>query len=214
MLVLLLSTLCHALTPIAGVEWTPLSTADLVWVDGERTSGVLVGEFDGLARPDLQAFGGAWLSERLGVVLTLGVARLQSTTWVNDTWRQRHWGVVRPGVDTRLSLTRRDVGHPALWLDLGLHGDIPSARDVSNGYTEDEQAAADEDAWVERARLGGFGGHLGAGVDYRLREGIAVGARYALTYHRGVLQTSETAVVSSLLSSSAALTLSFEWGAR
>ena len=33
----------------------------------------------------------------------------------------------------------------------------------------------------------------------------------ALTWHRGVLQTSETSVVSSLLASSAALTLTFEW---
>lgn len=212
MLALVLALAAQAATPIAGVEWTPLSRSDLVWVDGERTSGLLVGEFDGFVRPSLQAYGGAWLGERLGLVGTLGVARLTSTTWVGEDWTQRHWGVVRPGLDLRLSLTQRVVGKPALWLDLGGHGDIPSARVTSNAFTDEEQELADEDAWIERARLGGFGGHLGAGVDYRLKPGLMVGARYALGYHRGVLQTSETSVVSSWLSSSASLTLGFEWG--
>jgi hypothetical protein len=201
----------RAATPIAGVAWTPLSRSDLVWVDESRTSGVAVGEFDGVVRPALAAFGGAWISNRVGLVGSLGVARLQSTTWSGDTWRQRHWGVFRPEVDLRISLTGRAVGRPSPWLFLGLYGDIPSARDTSNGYSEVEQDAADEDAWAERARLGGIGGRLGAGVDYRLREGLALGATWSLGYHRGFLQTSDMSVVSSWLATEAALLLTFEW---
>ena len=204
----------HAATPIAGVSWTPLSRSDLVWVDEGRTSGVAVGEFDGVARPALAAFGGAWVSERVGVVGSLGVARLQSTTWTGDTWRQRHWGVVRPEIDLRIALSTREVGRPAPWLFLGLYGDIPSARDVSNGYNEAEQEDADEDAWVERVRLGGLGGRLGAGVDYRLRDGLALGATWAVGYHRGFLQSTDTKVVSSWLATEASLLLSFEWPPR
>ncbi|MBW1881491.1 MAG: hypothetical protein JRJ84_24300 [Deltaproteobacteria bacterium] len=216
MLVWLLLALipAHAVTPMAGVAWTPFSRSDLVWTDDGRTSGVGVGEFDGAVRPALTGFGGAWISRRVGLVGTLGVARLQSTTWVGDTYRQRHWGVVRPGMDLRVALSTREVGRPAPWAMVGVHGDIPSARDVSNGYTDDEQDQADDTAFVDRARLGGVGGRVGIGVDYRLREGIAVGAMWAAEYHRGVLRTDEANTVSSWVGADAALLLTFEWPAR
>jgi hypothetical protein len=216
MLVWLLLALipARAATPMAGVAWTPFARSDLVWVDDGRTSGVGVGEFDGMVRPALTGFGGAWISRRLGLVGTLGVARLQSTTWVGDTYRHRHWGVVRPGLDLRIALSGREVGRPAPWVLVGVHGDIPSARDVSNGYTDDEQEQADETAYVDRARLGGLGARVGLGVDYRLREGISVGAMWAAEWHRGVLRTDEANTVSSWVGADAALLLTFEWPRR
>ena len=209
MLTLLVAAAWSA-TPFAGLEYQPLSRLDLTWVDDDRTSGVLAGEFDGAVAPSLQAFGGAWLSRRVGVVGSVGVARLTTTTWVEDTWRQRHWGVIRPAADLRVSLGSREPLRPSPWLYVGVHGDIPSARDTSNGYTEAEREVADEDAWVERARLGGVGGRLGVGLDYRVAPGVAVGARWGLLLHHGMLRTSEAQWVTAWFAADAALLLTFE----
>ncbi len=211
-LLLLTSLLpAQAATPLAGVAWTPLSRADLVWVGDDRTSGVAVGEFDGVVAPNLSAFGGVWLSDSVGLIGSLGLARLTSTTWVGDTWRQRHWGVLRPGIDLRYSLGPREVRRPAAWILGGIHGDIPSARDTSNAYSPEEQAIADEDAALERARLGGFGARVGLGVDYRLAEGIAVGAQWSMRWHQSVLRTDQAMNVSSWVAADVALLLTFEW---
>jgi hypothetical protein len=201
-------------TPLAGVEWTPLSRGDLTWVDDDRTTGVAVGELDGLVRPAMTGFGGVWIGERVGLVAGLGVARLQSTSWVGDVYVARHWGVVRPSMDLRVGILKRELRRPVPWVMLGFHGDIPSSRDVSNGYSEEEQVAADETSYEDRLRLGGLGGRVGAGVDYRLVDGVAIGALYAVEAHWGVLRTSETEVVSSWVSSHASLLLTFEWGPR
>jgi hypothetical protein len=209
MLVLVASTVLAA-TPFAGLEWRPLSRADLAWVAEDRTSGDAVGEFDGVVRPALQAFGGAWLSDRVGLAGSLGVARLTTTSWTGETARQRHWGVIRPELDLRVALTKRSP-HPLPWLLLGFDGDIPSARDVSDGYTADEQAAADRDAQTERLRLGGFGGRLGAGVDARVAPGVSVGACFDLAGHFGVLRSEDASTVSSWLATGAAVLVTFDW---
>lgn len=214
MLSLILPALAAAATPFVGLAWQPLSRADLLWVDEGRTSGVAVGEFDGVVDPPLQAFGGVWLSDDIGLVGSLGVARLQTTTVVGDTWRQQHWGVIRPAIDIRYAIGPREVGRPAPWATLGVHGDIPSARDVSNGYTDEEQAQADQEAFIDRARLGGVGARMGVGLDYRLREGIAIGGMYTIGWHRGLLRTDEADVVSSWVSGRAQLLVTFEWPGR
>src|SRR5690606_31447825 len=67
MLPVLLAALAHAAEPYAGVEWRPLSRADLAWVEEGRTSGAGVGELDGTVRPALQAHGGLWLGERVAL---------------------------------------------------------------------------------------------------------------------------------------------------
>ncbi|MFT7517925.1 MAG: hypothetical protein ACI9MC_000049 [Kiritimatiellia bacterium] len=211
MLLIMLSTLGWTATPTAGLEWAPLSRADLSWVAEGRTTGRAVGELDGTAHPALRAWAGAWLSERFGLTGGLGVARLQSTVWVDDTWRSRHWGVLRPSIDARFSLLRRDSDLPRPLLLLGLHGDIPSARDVSNGFTEAELEQADVDAEIERARLGGFGGRVGAGADIAVHPNVALGFQWTATWHRSVLRTSEASTVSSWVAGEAALTIAFEW---
>jgi hypothetical protein len=197
--------------PLAGLEWRPLSRADLTWVAEDRTSGTGVAEFDGNVSPLLSAFGGLWLVDRVGLVGGLGVARLTSTTWSGESWRQRHWGVVRPSLDVRFAPWKRTTGRPSPWLLLGGHGDIPSARDTSNAFSDEEEAVAEEDAKVERARLGGLGGRVGVGVDLRFAPGLVVGAQYAVLWHRGVLRTSEQDSVTSWVAGEAALVLGFEW---
>jgi hypothetical protein len=211
LLPLLTMLVAQAATPFAGLEWHPFSRADLAWIEDGRTSGVGVGEFDGVARPALSPHFGAWVSNRTAISLTIGIARLQNTTLVDDIYRQRHWGVIRPGIDVRYAFVDRVVAKPLPWVILGLHGDIPSARDVSNGYTPDEQKAADELAVNERTRLGGAGARAGFGADYRINPHIAFGFLYALELHRSILETDDTSAVTSWLSGSAALTLTFEW---
>lgn len=218
LLQLVLLGFAEAATPFAGLEWRPLARSDLVWVDEQRTSGFAVGEFDGTVRPALQAFGGAWVSRRIGVGGALGVARLTNTTQVDDIIRQRHWGVIRPSLDLRIALLRRSVAgdprRPLPWVIAGIHADVPSARDLSNGYTEDERAAADEASTIERARLAGLGGRVGVGLDYPIAPGLSLGALYTLQWHRGIFRTDDLSIVSQWLATDAAVVLVFEWPQR
>ena len=209
--VLTLATVAVAATPVLGVEWRPLSRADLNWLEDGRSSGLSVGEFDGTVDPGLSAFGGAWWSPRIATLARLGVARLQNTTQVGDVVTQRHWGVIRPAVDLRWGLVKPAPLRPYPWLFAGIHADIPSARDTSNGYSKAEQRAADENATTERARLGGLGGRFGLGADYRPVPSVAVGLQYALTWRRGIFLSEDRQAVSSWLSGEAALVLAFEW---
>ncbi|MBT3218196.1 MAG: hypothetical protein HN348_03825 [Proteobacteria bacterium] len=213
MMILLLAAAAWA-APFFGLEYSPFSRGDLTWVDEDRTSGALVGEFDGLVRPNLQAFVGGWVGEYVALSGTFGVARLQNVTWVEDIYRQRHWGVLRPGFDVRIAPLKRQHRVPTLWFLLGCHGDIPSARDISNGYTDEEQEASDETALGERARLGGVGARVGVGVEQKIAPTISVGALYAVEWQRSVLESDDASAVSSWLSSRAALMLTFHWPGR
>ncbi len=200
-----------AAVPYAGLEWRPLSRSDLAWVDDQRTSGLGVGEHDGVVHPALGAFVGGWISARFALQGGLGVARLTSTTWVGTVWEQRHWGVVRPELAARLALIRPAEGWPVPWVLAGAYGDIPSARATSNGYDEVEQEEADLLATGDRARLAGLGGRLGVGVDLRLHPSFSVGASYSLGLHRSLYLGSDPTTVSTLVSSEAAILGTFWW---
>jgi len=214
MLPVLLAALAHAAEPYAGVEWRPLSRADLAWVEEGRTSGAGVGELDGTVRPALQAHGGLWLGERVALGGSVGVARLQQTARSQDVWRQKHVGVVRPALDLRLAFADAAAQRAQPWLLVGAHVDVPSARDTSNGYTEDEQQAADRAATTERERLGGFGGRLGVGAEYPVTPGLSLGASYALEWHRSFSYGDDFASVGQWLSGEASLWLIFRWRRR
>lgn len=197
--------------PFAGVEWQPLSRADLVWVDEGRASGTTVGEFDGIVNPTLKAYGGAWLTPRLGLSATVGVARIGNTSEVDQVIRHLHWGVIRPGLDVRFALNERRPYRPVAWILTGGHGDIPSARDVSNGYDETEQLAADDAFAVERAQLSGIGGRTGLGVDYEVLPGLDLGAMWAVGYHRTLWRGPDITLLSQAVSAEASLFLQFRW---
>ncbi|MFT4623652.1 MAG: hypothetical protein ACI8PZ_002308 [Myxococcota bacterium] len=212
-LILLLGT-SGAATPTVGLEWRPLSRGDLMWTGEQRTSGLSVGEFDGFVRPALGFYAGAWTGPRTALLGSLGIARLQNTTVVNDQYRQRHWGVIRPALDARFAFADVVERKPIPWILAGLYGDIPSARDVSNGYTDDEQETADELAGAERARLGGAGLRAGFGVDWRFAGGIVIGGQYAVGVHRAVFQADDTDSVTAWTVAEASLLVGFEWPGR
>ncbi|MCA9494026.1 MAG: hypothetical protein KC621_29060 [Myxococcales bacterium] len=209
--VLLLLASARAATPYAGLEWTPLGRADLAWVDAGNETGLVVGGNDGFARPDLMAYGGVWLAERVGAHAAFGAARIQTTSWTEDVYVQRHWGVVRPALDLRLALLRRDRPLPIPWVLVGGHVDLPSSRDVSNGYTEDEQLAADEAATEDRIRLGAWGGRAGAGVDLGVLPYLRLGGQWTLGWQRSLWKSGDPGTVTSFVSAEAAFLLEFQW---
>lgn len=198
-------------TATLGLAWRPLSRADLMWTADGRTSGVAVGEFDGVVAPDLRPFAGVWLAGRWGLLGGLGFARLDATTWTGDTFRQRVWAVLRPELEARWTFWDRRDTRPTPFLLLAGYGDVPFARDTSNTFTEEEQDAADENATLERARLGGFGLRAGLGVDHELVDHLRVGFVTAFRWHQGVLRTSEATTTSSWMAVDAAITVAFEW---
>lgn len=211
MSILALLAVAAAVEPMAGLELVPFSRADAVQVADGRQTGTGVGEFDGTVWPSMRAFGGAWVSERVGLTGTLGIARLTTTTWTGEAWQNRHVGVVRPGADMRFSLLKRSDDRPRPFIMAGLYGDLPSARNTSNAFSPEERDQARRDASVERARLGGMGGRAGMGVDLRVHRSVAVGFIWNVRYHRAVVRTTESTAVTGWLGSEAALTFALEW---
>lgn len=198
----------------AGLAYKPLSRQDLVWVEQDRTSDVLVGEFDGAVRGNLEAFGGVWFNRFVGLNLTLGVAQWLNESVVNDVTSRKSWLVVRPGLDVRLGWIEPKINFPVPWFFAGVHGDIPAVRDRSNGYTPEEQEAASDAATVAGYRLGGVGGKVGAGVDYRILPGFLIGATFGVGIHRGTYVGADSRYGTLWVQTEASLLLAFEWGGR
>lgn len=211
MVLILGSLLSHASPrPLAGATFNPISRGDLSWIAQDRTSGTPVGEFDGIVRPALDPYAGAWLTPRWALVAGLGVARVTVMSRADNVTRQRHWGVVRPALDVWLVPGKREVRLASFGVLAGGYGDIPSARDTSDGYTLDERRIADEDAAAERARLGGGGFRVGGFADWRPAPGIAIGVQAAFRAHFSTARTAESSDVSVWLAAEPALRLTLE----
>lgn len=211
MLLALMVTAQAAPRGFAGLEWRPLSRQDLVWVDENRTSGTTVGEFDGTVKPVLSAFGGAWFNRYVGLSAGLGFAQSTADSRTTETRQQHVWSVVRPSLDVRLGWVEPRDRFPIPWFLVGVYGDIPTVRDVSEQYTEDEQAAADAAALNDRYRLGGVGGRVGAGVDYRILPYLAIGAQFNVGLHRSTYTGADTRFTTLWVATEASILLTFEW---
>lgn len=213
-LLLALSAPAEAGRPFFGLEIEPLSRKDLVWVEEDRTSGTAVGEFDGAVSSVLSAFGGGWFNRHVGLQASLGVALSQSSSVAGDIVRNRTWAVLRPGLDLRLGWAEHGLRKPVPWVLVGAYGDIPISADVSNGYSEEEQAAADEAVLDERFRLGGVGGRVGFGVDYEVLQGLSLGALVSLGLHRSGYTGGDTTFTTLWLSTEASILLTYLWPDR
>jgi hypothetical protein len=203
-----------AATPIAGLEWAPLSRDDLVWVDSGRTTDSAVGEFDGIVWPDLRPFAGAWFGRYVGWTGSLGVARITVTTAAADVVRSRHRGVVRPSTDLRFGLLEPTDLRPRPFLLVGGHVSIPSARETGDGLSPQELAIADADAALERALLGGAGGRVGLGVDVPVSKYLRLGLLWSSRLHTSWSRPADGTSVTTWVASEGALTLMFEWPSR
>lgn len=211
LLVALLVSAHAAPVGFGGLELRPLSRQDLVWVDEGRTSGTTVGEFDGTVKPSLSAFGGVWFNRYVGLSAGLGYAQSVSDSATEDTKQQHLWSVVRPSLDVRLGWMVPRERFPIPWFLVGVYGDIPTVRDRSAEYTEEEQAAADSAAQTDLYRLGGVGGRVGAGVDYRVMPYLAIGAQFDVGLHRSTYTGGDTRFTTLWVATEASILLTFEW---
>ncbi len=213
-LLLLLAQPAEAGRPFFGLEIKPLSRRDLVWVEEDRTSGTAVGEFDGTGTSVLSAFGGGWFNRYVGLQGSLGVALTQQRTDAGEVTRQRTIAVLRPALDVRLGWAEPKLRRPLPWVLVGGYGDIPISADVSNGYSEEEQAAADEAVLNERYRLGGGGGRVGFGVDLEVIQGLALGMVATIGLHRSGYAGGDPDFASLWLATDASLLLTYLWPER
>jgi len=182
--------------PVVGMDWTPLSRADLTWLEDGRSSETGVGEFDGLTRPALAPFAGVRM-EHWDFLGSIGLATMRTAQSDDDGTRIQSVGGLRLGVDTQC--------HPGeteqvdLWVGLGAYGLIPIARDTADFYSEADAADAEFDSAQARARIGGFGARLGAGVMVPVGETVQVGGGAHLVWHGQVSFTETGQTLSSLL---------------
>lgn len=199
-----------AAEPIVGVALRPLSRADLLIVASDGDSGVGVGEEDGVVRPSLDAFAGAWAG-RFGVVGSLGVAAVATVSRSGDALRRETIGVVRPSVAGRWSITPRDATGPHVFPFLALHGDVPWASDRSDAFNDDEADAAQDGARETRFRLAGGGGSAGFGVEIDVGAHARIGGTWEVRLHRGGARSSTAASVTTTTRSDVALLATFHW---
>jgi hypothetical protein len=106
------------------------------------------------------------------------------------------------------------VRFPIPWVVAGVFGDIPTVRDKSSSYTADEQAAADESAKTDAWRLGGVGGRVGLGVDFRIVEGLMLGAQATVGLVGSTYAGGDGNFTTLWVSEEASLLLTFEWPDR
>lgn len=206
----LISATATAAGGAMGVDWVPYSRGDLVWVSEDQSSETLVGEFDGLVRPALTAYGGR-VGDRHAWLFGLGVARTANVDWDGEGFRRVSASALRPSADWQWFMRERQVGAATPWLGLGLHVTIPQAKDAADVYTAEEQSDADEGARALRGRIGGVGGRAGVGGDYRINESLTLGLRYHVTAHRGQIASEDSLSVSWLTWGEAAARLQLEF---
>lgn len=187
-------------SPLFGVEVRPIPRPNPSTVPDVLQAAVA---------PPLAAYGGArwgWVS----VVGSFGVAQRTTRSSADGAASTLRVGLLRPGVDLRLSLLDRPHG-PEPYVMLGGHITLPVVADVSDAYTDEEQASANVAAAEERRRLGRFGARAGGGAIVPLRAGLGVGAQVALEWSRGFALAGQPGTVSSTWTTDASLLLQFEW---
>ncbi len=189
--------------PMMGVEYVPFSRGDAMWVYEEHTSGTGVSELDGWLQPALNFHGGLQ-KDRWAVLASVAVARLTTTTWLGDGRDQTHVGAVRLGAGYRRYAGLPELDRVQAFGDVGLYGVIPSARQQSDSWTDEEQNDADEGAAYTRKSIGALGLWLGPGFGWWVHEQVMLGARYHLVLHRGQILTEDTLSVSTALFGEAA----------
>ena len=203
--------------PVGGyiaADWLPFGQAELAWVDEGRQSGTSAAETDGNLRSPLRLAGGPSFG-RHAVLFSLSTWRETTTTWGSNpedgsdlTTRVRR-GSVRPGASYRWWSRELSDNTPLPYLDVGAYGVIPSVDYRSETWSATEQRSWDGIAEDDKTRIGGFGASAGGGVEVRLDNGIALGARQSFVVHRGAGIDDDQGRVSVLLTTETALTIGF-----
>ena len=208
LLLICLLNAAHAAHGYLGLDYVPLSRADLSAAASGETSGTGLSEFDGVLRPPLTAWGG-WTQGRSAWLLGLSVGWERTASYVGEQRTLSSRGGLRPSLDQRLYLSApfREAGGAQPWLQWGVYGVVPWAREVSDAWTEEEAEAMATLASADRGRIGGYGLRLGGGVEVPLTAGLYLGGRALAVVHQGQVRSEDGVVVSTQIRPEAALTV-------
>lgn len=188
-----------------GVDWVPTGRADLAAVADGELSGTGLGEFDGVLRPPLTAWAG-WRDGQTAYLWGVAAGWSRTVTRVGDSKTVSSRGGLRPSLDVRRYL-REEGGAASPWLQAGVYGTLPWAREASTLYTDEEVEALAAEASADRGRIGGYGLRLGAGVEVGVGESMLVGARWVSVIHQGAVGSEDGLVISTRIFPEAALTV-------
>ena len=167
---------------MAGLEWVPTGRGDSAWVESGQLTGTLVAEGDGWIDPPLSAWAGyAW--EDWALLASMGIAAHNTVTLQaaeEDSVEKTRMLVMaaRPGIEMRRYLG--EEGLTRAWVGSGVYGVLPVVRYTSDSFTEDEQAAYDEQALDDRARITGVGGRASFGAEAFLGQDGDSGSKWGL----------------------------------
>jgi hypothetical protein len=186
---------------IVGLDWVPTGRAELV-AAGE-TSGTGLSEFDGVLRPPMTAWAG-WTHGQTAVLWGLSVGWTRTASYIGDSKTVSARGGVRPSVDVRRALSE---GVVSPWLQAGVYGTVPWAREVSTLYSTEEAAAMATEASADRGRIAGYGVRIGGGAEGALGDAMRIGVRWLMVAHQGNVGTEDGRVISTRLFPETALTV-------
>ena len=200
---ILLAATAHA-GAIMGVDLSPSGRGDLAWVLDGRSTSDLAAETDGLLTPPLTFWGG-WLRDQNALLGGLAVQRTTTWTWSGSDVATVAAGGVRPSVDLRRYLRPREAGRASPWLQGGAWVVIPNASYSNSTWTDEEQAAYDEQAAQDRAGIGGVGLRLSPGGEVLFENGLSLGLRGGLGVYQASARTTAEVSRTWLVTTDAAL---------
>jgi hypothetical protein len=155
--------------------------------------GYTVAEGDGWLDPPLSAWAGyAW--DRMALLGSLGLAATNTVTLQSsgedevDKTRLLIMAI-RPGADLRYYLAQdspvpSDGAQVRAWTGGGLYLVLPVVQYRSDSFTDEEQAAYDELAEEDRARILGGGARAFVGAEHVWDQGIGLGFQSSWGLHR------------------------------
>jgi len=191
-----------------GAEYVPPGLGELAWVAGGQLSGTQVAERDGMLVPPLRTHGG-WVFGRTGILGGLSVARVATSVQTAESTSVESRTALRPSISVRRYSMEPVSATPLFFLSSGLHLVVPFVSSASDGATTEEDSALAEAAEEDENRIGGWGGQLGMGAEYRLENGISFGMKSSVVIHRSQQSNAQTRTVSVLVRPQTALTVGF-----
>jgi hypothetical protein len=193
---------------LLGAEYVPPGLGESAWVEGGQLSGTQVAERDGMLVPPLRTHGG-WVFGRTGLLGGLSVARVATSVQTAESTSAESRSALRPAVSVRRWLMDPVSSTPLFFLTSGVHLVVPFVVSASDGASTEEESALDEAAEEDEDRIGGWGGQLGMGAEYRLENGISFGMKSTVEIHRSQKSNAQTRTVSVLVRPQTALTVGF-----
>ena len=181
--------------PVVVLDYVPFSRADIYWTQEEWTTGTGVGAFDGMLKPALTPWLGIRKETWTGLG-TIGAARIATITNTGDGKHIYARSSLRLAIAAQRNIGQAEHARP--WLGIGTSVIVPFARDQADSYSNAQASEAEFNNSADRARIGGLGARIGAGVDLPVFTGAHLGAHTHLVTHAAASFT-ETSTEYSLL---------------